>query len=244
MRALVWFGLVGSVLLGCVVGWDGTLARTASRDSQVAGEKFSFFLEKSFTFYFEKSESFLTPLLVPENQTSASCLLLGSQCSTLPQPTLTVRTFISITIPYFCSSYRLWISPSPRIFSPASLQLPLPSSTSHHTHQHSDMYRLFSTAGVIAMTSYIATAWTSTTMPQRRATTLPSTPDASNPCWQDNYDSEDDCLSTIYSASFVAEEWIKSMPCGKVCLQYYTAFLLVLIHFCFIRTSHLSLRNL
>eukprot|EP01082_Thalassiosira_pseudonana_P003383 g3126.t1 g3126 contig12:1474764-1475228(+) len=65
------------------------------------------------------------------------------------------------------------------------------------------------------MTSYIATAWTSTTMPQRRATTLPSTPDASNPCWQDNYDSEDDCLSTIYSASFVAEEWIKSMPCGK-----------------------------
>lgn len=116
--------------------------------------------------------------------------------------------------------------------------------TSHHTHQHSDMYRLFSTAGVIAMTSYTATAWTSTTMPQRRATTLPSTPDASNPCWQDNYDSEDDCLSTIYSASFVAEEWIKSMPCGKVCLQYYTAFILVLIHFCFIRTSHLSLRNL
>lgn len=99
---------------------------------QVAGEKFSFFLEKSFTFYFEKSDSFLTPLLVPENQTSASCLLLVSQCSTLPQPTLTVRTFISITIPCFCSSYRLWISPSPRIFSPASLQLPLPSSTSHH----------------------------------------------------------------------------------------------------------------
>ncbi|KAL7518800.1 hypothetical protein ACHAWX_003606 [Stephanocyclus meneghinianus] len=42
-----------------------------------------------------------------------------------------------------------------------------------------------------------------------------STPDAANPCWQDNYDSEDDCLGTIYSAAFVAEEWIKSMPCGK-----------------------------
>ena len=36
-----------------------------------------------------------------------------------------------------------------------------------------------------------------------------------NPCWQDNYDSDDDCLSTIYSAAFVAEDWIKSMPCGK-----------------------------
>lgn len=33
--------------------------------------------------------------------------------------------------------------------------------------------------------------------------------------WQDNYDSEDDCLSTVYSAAFVAEDWIKSMPCGK-----------------------------
>ena len=28
-------------------------------------------------------------------------------------------------------------------------------------------------------------------------------------------DSEDDCLSTVYSAAFVAEDWIKSMPCGK-----------------------------
>jgi len=36
-----------------------------------------------------------------------------------------------------------------------------------------------------------------------------------DPCWQDNYDADDDCLSTVYSAAFVADEWIKSMPCGK-----------------------------
>eukprot|EP00566_Odontella_aurita_P029091 CAMPEP_0113538832 /NCGR_PEP_ID=MMETSP0015_2-20120614/7584_1 /TAXON_ID=2838 /ORGANISM="Odontella" /LENGTH=150 /DNA_ID=CAMNT_0000438449 /DNA_START=153 /DNA_END=605 /DNA_ORIENTATION=- /assembly_acc=CAM_ASM_000160 len=35
-----------------------------------------------------------------------------------------------------------------------------------------------------------------------------------NPCWQDIYD--DDCrMSTVYSASFVATEWIKSMPCAS-----------------------------
>ncbi|KAL3757396.1 hypothetical protein ACHAWU_006349 [Discostella pseudostelligera] len=65
-----------------------------------------------------------------------------------------------------------------------------------------------------------ASAWTPTAINQRSRTgmfpsSLLSTPDAANPCWQDNYDSEDDCLSTIYSAAFVAEEWIKSMPCGK-----------------------------
>uniref|UniRef100_A0A7R9WEU5 Uncharacterized protein n=1 Tax=Pseudictyota dubia TaxID=2749911 RepID=A0A7R9WEU5_9STRA len=37
--------------------------------------------------------------------------------------------------------------------------------------------------------------------------------DKENPCWQDIYD--DDCsMSTVYSASFVATEWIKSMPCA------------------------------
>jgi len=36
----------------------------------------------------------------------------------------------------------------------------------------------------------------------------------SNPCWQDIYD--DDCsMSTIYSASFVAMDWIKDLPCAK-----------------------------
>mmetsp|Transcript_8056 Transcript_8056/g.17400 ORF Transcript_8056/g.17400 Transcript_8056/m.17400 type:complete len:131 (+) Transcript_8056:154-546(+) len=37
-----------------------------------------------------------------------------------------------------------------------------------------------------------------------------------NPCWQDVYgDADDDCgMSTVYSATFVAEKWIKSMPCG------------------------------
>mmetsp|Transcript_16495 Transcript_16495/g.33802 ORF Transcript_16495/g.33802 Transcript_16495/m.33802 type:complete len:143 (-) Transcript_16495:81-509(-) len=33
------------------------------------------------------------------------------------------------------------------------------------------------------------------------------------PCWQDIYD--DDCgMSTIYSAAFIAKDWIKSMPCA------------------------------
>lgn len=34
-----------------------------------------------------------------------------------------------------------------------------------------------------------------------------------NPCWQDLYD--DDCsMDTIYQSSFVASEWLKSMPCA------------------------------
>uniref|UniRef100_A0A7S2YH39 Uncharacterized protein n=1 Tax=Entomoneis paludosa TaxID=265537 RepID=A0A7S2YH39_9STRA len=34
-----------------------------------------------------------------------------------------------------------------------------------------------------------------------------------NPCWEDLYD--DDCaMSNVYAASFVASEWIKSMPCA------------------------------
>ena len=44
---------------------------------------------------------------------------------------------------------------------------------------------------------------------------LASRPDPNNPCWQDNYDTDDDCLSTVYSASFVPADWIKSMECGK-----------------------------
>ncbi len=74
---------------------------------------------------------------------------------------------------------------------------------------------------IVALLAVSASAWTSTATTQQRSragifpSILLSTPDAANPCWQDNYDSEDDCLSTIYSAAFVAEEWIKSMPCGK-----------------------------
>jgi hypothetical protein len=43
-----------------------------------------------------------------------------------------------------------------------------------------------------------------------------------NPCWQDIYD--DDCaMSTMYSASFIAKNWIKAMPCAEgieVCIAY------------------------
>ncbi|CAJ1969264.1 unnamed protein product [Cylindrotheca closterium] len=34
-----------------------------------------------------------------------------------------------------------------------------------------------------------------------------------NPCWQDLYD--DDCsMDAVYQSSFVASEWLKSMPCA------------------------------
>jgi hypothetical protein len=37
--------------------------------------------------------------------------------------------------------------------------------------------------------------------------------DNGNPCWEDIYDS--DCpMENMFSASFVAADWIKSMPCG------------------------------
>jgi len=35
-----------------------------------------------------------------------------------------------------------------------------------------------------------------------------------NPCWQNMLD--DDCnMGEIYSSSFIAADWIKSMPCGE-----------------------------
>jgi hypothetical protein len=44
-----------------------------------------------------------------------------------------------------------------------------------------------------------------------------------DPCWQNFLD--DDCqMSNIYSSSFIAADWIKSMPCGegiKVSRQHY-----------------------
>eukprot|EP00956_Cyclotella_meneghiniana_P022441 scaffold42474_cov73-Cyclotella_meneghiniana.AAC.5 len=67
------------------------------------------------------------------------------------------------------------------------------------------------------LTAYtVAYAWVSTSNNIHTRTTLYSSPDSKNPKWQDCYDGEDDdCLSTTYSAAFVAEEWIKSLPCGK-----------------------------
>jgi len=83
---------------------------------------------------------------------------------------------------------------------------------------------LIRTTCTVLILSSSASAWTNNpiiTLQSARAahssptTALLSTPDPSNPCWQDNYDGDDDCLSTTYSAAFVAEDWIKSMPCGK-----------------------------
>lgn len=35
-----------------------------------------------------------------------------------------------------------------------------------------------------------------------------------DPCWQDLYD-EDCSMDKAYAATFVAADWIKSMPCGE-----------------------------
>ena len=46
------------------------------------------------------------------------------------------------------------------------------------------------------------------------ATTPKDTDQQGNPCWEDIFD--DDCaMSNVYAASFVAAEWIKSMPCAS-----------------------------
>lgn len=43
-------------------------------------------------------------------------------------------------------------------------------------------------------------------------TTLQSTPN--DPCWQDLYD-EDCAMETLFTANYVAGEWIKELPCAK-----------------------------
>ena len=41
-----------------------------------------------------------------------------------------------------------------------------------------------------------------------------ATVETEDPCWQNMLD--DDCqMSNIYSSSFIAADWIKSMPCGE-----------------------------
>eukprot|EP00980_Cylindrotheca_fusiformis_P008902 scaffold1900_cov123-Cylindrotheca_fusiformis.AAC.28 len=59
-----------------------------------------------------------------------------------------------------------------------------------------------------------AHSWTEPRKPIRRGQELAmQAGDEQNPCWQDLYD--DDCsMDTIYQASFVASEWLKSMPCA------------------------------
>eukprot|EP00541_Cyclophora_tenuis_P002339 CAMPEP_0116541784 /NCGR_PEP_ID=MMETSP0397-20121206/665_1 /TAXON_ID=216820 /ORGANISM="Cyclophora tenuis, Strain ECT3854" /LENGTH=99 /DNA_ID=CAMNT_0004065745 /DNA_START=199 /DNA_END=498 /DNA_ORIENTATION=+ len=51
-------------------------------------------------------------------------------------------------------------------------------------------------------------------MPNEMDSPLPSEVQTENPCWQDIYD--DDCsMNSVFAASFVAGDWIKSMPCGQ-----------------------------
>ena len=47
----------------------------------------------------------------------------------------------------------------------------------------------------------------------RGSTTRLDVAEHENPCWQDIYD-EDCSMDNAYAASFVASQWIKSMPCA------------------------------
>ena len=60
-------------------------------------------------------------------------------------------------------------------------------------------------------------AWTFNRVVPARATTRTQLFQLTDndPCWQDIYGDDDDCgMSTVFSANFVAEKWIKSMPCA------------------------------
>lgn len=39
--------------------------------------------------------------------------------------------------------------------------------------------------------------------------------DLNHPCWNELYGDDDDCMASFNSASFVAQDWIKSMPCAS-----------------------------
>lgn len=64
-----------------------------------------------------------------------------------------------------------------------------------------------------------ANAWTTRTtssvrVPAFLRSSSASNEDVDNPCWQDiwNYDC---AMSNIYSAAFIAGDWVKSMPCAS-----------------------------
>jgi hypothetical protein len=70
-----------------------------------------------------------------------------------------------------------------------------------------------------ALLAAVTSAWTTPAIVRPMSTMhfMASMPgemeNGDNPCWQDLYD--DDCsMESVYSASFVAAKWIKSMPCG------------------------------
>jgi hypothetical protein len=86
------------------------------------------------------------------------------------------------------------------------------------THNYSEIMKSL-IAFVLPLTSQ---AWTS--LPSRSLIAPPhktrcslssqsAETDTDNPCWQDiwNYDC---AMSNIYSASFIAQDWIQSMPCA------------------------------
>ncbi len=80
-------------------------------------------------------------------------------------------------------------------------------------------------------------AWTFNRVVPARATTRTQLFQLTDndPCWQDIYGDDDDCgMSTVFSANFVAEKWIKSMPCAagiEVCSKQYFQFCPRLLRF-------------
>jgi hypothetical protein len=86
------------------------------------------------------------------------------------------------------------------------------SSSTHHNATPPPLNMLCTLMIFIALAVGIS-AWSPATTNRFTPfiTALPSKPNPDNPC----YDSDDDCLSTAYSASFIPAEWIRSMDCGK-----------------------------
>ena len=70
----------------------------------------------------------------------------------------------------------------------------------------------------LSLPLFFAHGWTSIQHSSSRSFKLQAktseTTESENPCWQDLYD--DDCtMDSVYAASFVAKNWIKSMPCAQ-----------------------------
>lgn len=77
-----------------------------------------------------------------------------------------------------------------------------------------------------------AHCWSENRNPIRRGRELGVHNKEQNPCWQDLYD--DDCsMDAVYQASFVASQWLKSMPCAaglEVSISFIHSISLIKFH--------------
>eukprot|EP00560_Eucampia_antarctica_P008208 CAMPEP_0197826154 /NCGR_PEP_ID=MMETSP1437-20131217/3146_1 /TAXON_ID=49252 ORGANISM="Eucampia antarctica, Strain CCMP1452" /NCGR_SAMPLE_ID=MMETSP1437 /ASSEMBLY_ACC=CAM_ASM_001096 /LENGTH=128 /DNA_ID=CAMNT_0043426465 /DNA_START=56 /DNA_END=442 /DNA_ORIENTATION=- len=79
------------------------------------------------------------------------------------------------------------------------------------------MMKLLSISSLFLVNCSLVRSWTFVPITAIRdiSSTRLSESNDGDPCWQDIYGDDDDCgMSTVYSANFVAEQWIKSMPCA------------------------------